>query len=165
MNVEQLEKLLDTVRTWIIACDQKISIGLVLMAATISIITKTTYDLLTRNKNDLSGIALTLLTISAILFVYGLIKLLMAVSPRTSLPAKKSLIYFGTIAKLPAEKFKKSVASMSRQAYKSELIDQIYVTSVIASNKHSHYKDAVTLFVGGLFLWLFFALSVWVSRG
>ncbi len=160
MGTKELEKLLETVRAWIISADQKISIGLVLEAATVSIIAKPTFDLLTRGDSKPSILALALLVGSVILLMYGLTKLLMAVSPRTSLGPKKSHIYFGSIAQLSNKDFRKKIKALSAVNYKDELIDQIHITSKISKKKHSHYKDAVGLFLAGLVVWLLFVVEV-----
>jgi hypothetical protein len=160
MGTKELEKLLETVRAWIISADQKISIGLVLEAATITIIAKPTYDLLTSGDNQISKLALALLVVAIVLFGYGLTKLLVAVSPRTSTGAKKSPIYFGSIAEFSSKEFAKKINALSAAKYKAELIDQIHITSTISKKKHSHYKDAIRLFLAGLLLWLLFIVEV-----
>jgi len=164
MSTRELEIILETVRTWILGVDQKISIGLVLVVATISILVTPTYDLLIVVK--MSTMSSIFLISSVVVFLYSLIKLLMAVSPRTALVHKNSLIYFGTIPKFTSNEYKKRISKISSKEYKNELVDQIYITSEICNKKHSHYKDALYVFILGLISWLGFLTAVlWARNG
>lgn len=160
MNKRELELQLDSLRQWILAADQKISIALVLVAATVSLMATPTYDLLKANKTHISTVIILFLYVALILMVWSLIKLLVAIRPRVKPIVKGSLIYFGSISGLKLPDFKSKIGKVTPAQYKDDLINQIYINSIICTKKHSHYKDGLLIFVSGLVFWIVFVALV-----
>ena len=65
---------------------------------------------------------------------------------------KRSITYFGDIAKFDMKDFKKAIKDINIKEYENELVEQIYISSKIAIRKHAQFKDAIFTFFGGSIL-------------
>jgi len=146
MNKEDLELTLQNVRTWIGLVDQKVNILLVLQFGVLAIVLKPAYDLLTGKSTTWNQLSLLILVFAVCFYVYSIVKLAIAIKPRVKSEQKESLIFFGSIASMNLDDYKKAVNKSKKKDYKNDLISQISVTSKISNLKHQNYTDALILF-------------------
>jgi len=153
MNQLDLEQNLQRVQEWIKAADQKVSIFLAFQGAVISLFFADTLNWLKVNLNQLSWLLATLYISGVVLIGYSVYKSVSAIVPRLKHHSgKKSLTYFGDIANLELNDFKKKIKGMSDADYEDELIEQIHISAKIAARKHFQFRDSIIMFFLGMFL-------------
>jgi len=153
MNQLDLEQNLQRVQEWIKAADQKVSIFLAFQGAVISLFFSDTLNWLKVNLNQLSWLLATLSISGVVLIGYSVYKSVSAIVPRLkNHSGKKSLTYFGDIANLELNDFKKKIKGMSDADYEDELIEQIHISAKIAARKHFQFRDSIIMFFLGMFL-------------
>lgn len=153
LGKNDLESNLVRVHEWIRAADQKVSIFLAFQGVVLTIIFPAVSSWVLVNVKNFSYTILVILTTAFVLIGYSIYKSASAIIPRLAKDEKqKSITYFGDIAKFELENFKKNIKQMSTEEYENELIEQIHISSKIASRKHIQFRDAIFIFFGGMFL-------------
>jgi hypothetical protein len=159
MSHLDLEQSLQRVHEWIKAADQKASIFLGFQGVIISLLFSDIFYWLKGNMSQFSFYDVLFLISGIVLVGYSLYKSVSAIIPRLkNHNGKKSLTYFGDIARLELEDFRKKIKSVSGADYENELIDQIHISSKIAVRKHYQFRDSVITFFAGMVLLAFIYL-------
>lgn len=91
--------------------------------------------------------------LTLILLGFSLIEILLGSFPRTASP-NKSLIFFGTIAKMDQDYFKKAFKNLSDEDYIDDILSQCHRNSQILSVKFLHFRIAVLLGMMAIIPWL-----------
>jgi len=92
-------------------------------------------------------------------FTFAAYQIYQGISPKTqSKIVDRTLIYFGDISQLTSKKFSESRMKLTPDELKNQLIDQIYITSIIASSKMDYARRA--LFSTGLYLVMIFVAAL-----
>lgn len=157
LTKNDLETNLERVHEWIKVADQKVSIFLAFQGIILVFLLENIFSWTTKNMENLSCKDLLLLVSGIVLTILSVYKSTSAIIPRltkTTTKNKKriSITYFGDIAELDLEDFKTAVKEISADAYENELTEQIYISSKIATRKHSQFRDAIFSFFGGMVL-------------
>lgn len=153
LTKNDLETNLERVHEWIKSADQKVSIFLAFQGVVLTLLFSGIFSWATENLKDLSCKNLLLFISGTILVSYSIYKSTSAIIPRLAKDKKKkSITYFGDIAKFDLGDFKKAIKEMSADEYESELTEQIHISSKIATRKHSQFRDAIFAFFGGMIL-------------
>jgi predicted CopG family antitoxin len=153
LTKNDLESNLIRIHEWIKSADQKVSIFLAFQGIILALLFINVFSWIIKNLIDFSCINLFLFILGIILVAYSIYKSLSAIIPRLNNGKKrKSIIYFGDIAKFDLDDFEKKVQEMSNNEYEKELIRQIHVSSKIAVQKHSQFRDSIFLFLLGMIL-------------
>lgn len=148
-----LETNLERVHEWIKSADQKVSIFLAFQGVVLALLFSGIFSWATENLKDLSCKNLLPFISGIILVSYSIYKSTSAIIPRLAKDKKKkSITYFGDIAKFDLGDFKKAIKETSTEEYENELTEQIYISSKIATRKHSQFRDAIFAFFGGMIL-------------
>lgn len=146
MTIEELEKVLNRIHEWIRAADQKISIFLAFEGIIISILSIPTINWIGKNYSNFNNTNLILLIVSLFLFIYGFIKTVIALGPVLKNKNSRHFTYFGNIANFELKEYKSLLNKVSREDYKDELQEQIFISSKIANRKHIYFGDSLILF-------------------
>lgn len=92
--------------------------------------------------------------ISASALFVGLVFVYLSQYPKTD-SQNSSLIFFGTIAPLKIDDFKKKFLHMNENEYLDDLLYQIHINSLILTKKFSDLKSSLRLLAIGVPLWLY----------
>jgi hypothetical protein len=160
LTKNDLETNLKRVHEWIVAADQKVSIFLAFQGVLLTLLFPNIFSWTKNNFYNFSYYNLLFLIIGIFLTIYSLYKSTSAIIPRVTKDGnKKSIIYFGDIAKFNLKDFKKATKETNNDEYEIELVEQIHISSKIATKKHSQFRDAIfTLFAGIILLIISFLL-------
>ena len=174
ISIDEAFNVLDRTIGFINNCDNKASIILGCVMTVVAIIFST--EGITKIHNIISTIVsptnnakpsaagilyLIFLFIFSIVLAAGLISLVLVLISRTKPKIKgdttcgNSKIYFGHISQLNnAKEYKKCVLTAPRDNFLEDILNQIYVNSMICSKKHMHYNRGLrcTLFGLGLLM-------------
>lgn len=148
---KELGDNLNRIHEWIKNADQKISILLAFIGVFLTLTIPQIGDWYIENSSNLTYLTNFSFIIAFGLTVFSLIKLVTTLSP--ALDKKKypkSLLYFGDIAKLEVEDFRENISTYTKDKFRNDLIDQIYICSVIAKNKHNGFGKALMFFLGAV---------------
>lgn len=152
---DSLELMLNRVHDWIKAADQKVSIFLAFQGVILTILFSNFSSWEFTNLLTLSYLEFVLLMLSVILFVFSISKSISAIIPRLNMNRlKKSLTYFGDIAQMDNNKYSVMLKTASNNIYRSDLIDQIHISSKICTYKHKEFSNAIITFILGIILLL-----------
>ncbi len=154
LDILELEKILDRIHGWIKSADQKISIFLAFEGIIITLIAFPVLSWIKQLILQFDSLISFLLYLSLSLLIYGLGKMFYALSPVLRQKQGTSFTYFGDIVKSKFESYKNRVNNLTKDDYKNEIINQIFASSNIAYQKHTHFKDSLLLFCLGIFLLL-----------
>jgi len=77
------------------------------------------------------------------------------------LSPNKSLLFFGTIAKMSFDDFKQKFKSISDEDYLNDLLCQIHINSEILEQKFSNIKAALTMIVLSVIPWV---IAIYLSK-
>lgn len=161
LEIETQEKNLDRAQNWIQNADQKISIFLAL-TGTISTFSLP-YLFKVFPKDGFLGILFFIATL--IFLTMSFCKSIKAIKPNISKSKKqKSMIYFGDIASITLEQYKNRIKDFSKEDYRDDLTNQIYICSKIANNKHSLFSDSVVYFILSLTSVIFTILFIYYGH-
>ncbi len=161
LELETQEKNLDRAQDWIQNADQKVSIFLALTGAVSTF--SLPYFFKVFPKDGFFGILLFIATL--IFLTMSFYKSIKAIKPNISKSKKqKSMIYFGDIATLTLEQYKNKIKDFSKEDYRNDLTNQIYVCSKIANNKHSLFSDSVIYFILSLISVIFTSIFIYYGH-
>jgi len=150
LKITELENNLLIVHEWIKVADQKVSIFLAFQGIVLTMLFPGTFSWVVQNISCFNFIFIIL---SIGLILIGFYKSISAIIPRlTKDDKKKSITYFGDIAKFDLAKFREAVKKISKEQYEDELIEQIHISSRIAIKKYSQFRGAIFYFFGGVTL-------------
>ena len=158
----EYEKNLERIHEWIRVVDQKIGIFLALQGVVITLFFPRLLSWLSDNYNRLNFLGWLFISIGVIYIFCALIKSILALIPRLKNSDKeKSITYFGDIAEMTFEDFKRELVNLNEKDYENELIKQIYISAIIAKEKHLQFRESIIGFIiGGAILGLFFTCIV-----
>jgi hypothetical protein len=146
-----LENNLQRIHEWTRSADEKVSIFLAFQGIVLTLLFERVFSWTKNNFTLLcNGYYVIAVIIALVLIAFSIHKSTSAIRPRLNGGKKKSIIYFGHISSLDSESFKKEVKNTNQNDYEDQLIDQIYISSKIASRKHTQFRDALICFLGGL---------------
>lgn len=91
--------------------------------------------------------------ISAGLLFTGLILIYFSQYPKTE-SQNSSLIFFGTIAGMKCDEFKKKFKNMTEEEYLNDLLSQIHINADILNKKFSYLKWSLVLLAVSIIPWL-----------
>ena len=152
-SLEILEKNLTRVQEWIKAADQKISILFAFEGVMITLFSVPIFQWLGSHWFLFSFLSTLTCVASFFLLSWGFIKLIFSLAPQISRTYdKKSLIFFGDIAKVSLQEYSVAVDEMTEVQYREDLIEQIFTSSQIALIKHKSFKESLYFFVWGVFM-------------
>lgn len=144
---DELERSLERVHGWAKSADQKVSIFLAFQG----VVVIPCFKYISANFKKFPCFYIVFLAAGVVLVLFSIGKSISAIFPRLkNHKGKKSLTYFGDIASLELNVFKKEIKKSSAEDYKNELIDQIHISSKIAYSKHRKFSHAIILFVMGM---------------
>src|SRR3989338_10211345 len=149
-KTEFLKDTLNRIQGWINSADHKVSIFLAFQGIILTIIAphilraiEETYLIC-----DLSLFFISLTGI--IFFLISIVLSILAVSPKLNAPQSSlSVTYFGSINNMSKSDYQKKIDDLTENKYENELLNQAYINSKIASEKHTRFKYAVILFMSG----------------
>lgn len=148
-----LETNLERVHEWIKSSDQKVSIFLAFQGVIFTLLFGGIFSWINENLENFSSKSILFLISGITLVGYSIYKSTSAIIPRLAKDkGKKSITYFGDIAKFDLGDFKKAIKETSVDEYENELIEQIHISSKIATRKHSQFRDSIFTFFGGIIL-------------
>ena len=153
LSKNDLETNLGRVHEWIKAADQKASIFLAFQGVVLTLLFANIFSWATENLKTLPYKSLLLFVSGTVLVGYSLYKSTSTIIPRlTKDKKKKSITYFGDVAKFDLGDFKRAIKETNADEYENELTEQIHISSKIAARKHSQFRDAIFAFFGGMIL-------------
>jgi hypothetical protein len=92
---------------------------------------------------------LLLLVLSMVLLIIGFVFLVLTITARVK-SSGSSVIYFGHIAQhKDAGVYRENILSTSKEVLLEDILTQIYINSVICSQKYKHYNRGLKLTVIG----------------
>lgn len=157
-----LETNLLRVHEWIRTADQKASIFLAFQGFVLTLLFESVSSWIARYLSSAPYMILILVLAGTTLIGFSVYKSISVVLPRlTKDGRKRSITYFGDIARFELSEFRKTLKEIQIDEYENELIDQIHVSSRIAAKKHVEFRDAIFAFFCGAIL---LALSSVLSR-
>ena len=148
MNEDYLTKNLQRVHEWIKSADMKVSIFLAFEGVILNFLIPEIKLFYSNHSNNELYIFTALLVASSVLYSYSICKLIFALISRTQ-PGryKQSLSFFGDIAKQSLKEYKLQIENAGKKDIENDLIVQTHTSSIIATKKHSAFRDSVWLFV------------------
>jgi len=153
IDKEDLKNNLEMVQKWIGLVDQKVSIFLAFQGVVLTLLLPKMFLWIVKNLFNFDNKELILLVSGFVLIIFSLYKSILTILPKLSKSKKtKSITYFKDIADFKFEDFKKILGGINLTEYRNELIEQIYLSSKIATRKHYQFRDSVFIFFIGLFL-------------
>ena len=148
LTKQDLENNLRRVHEWTKSADQKISILMAFQGLYITALVAVLSKLYTKESTDLTTWQMLLVVGSIACLLLSFVKSLWALLPRLkSQEGKPSLTYFGDIAAITRDEFHQKIREATDELYMTDLTDQIYISSRIATTKHKHFRSSVILFV------------------
>jgi hypothetical protein len=91
--------------------------------------------------------------LAAILLFISLILIYLSQYPKTK-SQNSSLVFFGTIASLKLDQFKKNFKAMTDDEYLDDLLSQVYINSEILAKKFTYLKSSLIFLVISVIPWL-----------
>jgi len=155
LTKNDLEVNLARIHEWTRSADQKVSIFLAFQGVVLTLLFTNIFSLVVDNLKNLPCKTLSIiLIISGITLAgYSVYKSISAIIPQLNKDKKrKSITYFGDIAKFNYQDFRKEIKEINIDKYEIELIEQIYTSSKIVALKHSQLRDAIFSFFCGMAL-------------
>lgn len=150
-----LQAELSRISEWIKFSDQKSAFLFVYYSAVFGSIVFIKYDIysnLLNYKNWQLYLYITLISLTAFLFLGGIFFLLSCIFPRLKNNlTNKSLFYFGNIADMKFVDYIKQIEELSEDETKKQLVEQIYTNSMIANTKMKNIRIS-TIFLMFLIL-------------
>ena len=159
-RIPKLENDLSRIISFNENCDNKSSIvmgGVLAISALIVGLNGSSFSDYYRN-NDISvpgAIVFVLLVISMISIIVGLSFIICSLFARMGIgdhDNADSLIFYGSIASKGCDGYRESVSSRTDDDYVSDLMDQIYINSVICTRKYRMYNTGLSFSVSGTIL-------------
>ena len=155
---------LDRVILWIQNADTKASIVLAFNGGLMVFLAGKVYDAKSLFQYAFCSGPLLLLLLCAIFFIaffcFSIYFALRTLLPSTSPTAKNKLMFFGTIAGLSEEEFKKKALSLGEDEALENLVEQTYINSKIARDKFDNLKKSWKFLIGAGMLALLFVIGL-----
>lgn len=165
----ELNIILDRINQWITNCDIKSSIILGLIGVILgTIITNGIIEKLIKIceiiiscNNLVNTIYLTLIIISILPLLTGIIYIILSLWARTNIVPEdelvtNSLIFYQTISSnFSFKEYSKKIKKINDDELSDEIISQIYINSTICTKKFKNYRNGLILSMIGLTLLLF----------
>lgn len=166
-KTEFLKDTLDRVQEWINSADHKVSIFLAFQGIILTILIPGILEIL---KNEIylacSFFDLPITLAGFVIFLASILLAIISVSPKLNAPKSSlSITYFGSITNMSASDYQKRVDDLTEKKYETELLNQVYINSKIASTKHTRFKYAVILFISGSIIMLLGHIIHFLSYG
>jgi len=138
-----LESNLNRVQEWIRAADNKVSILLAIEGILITLILSDSMLAYVKTIQQ-NSFTITILIGSLVFLFVSSYKATLTIVPRLSRKnMKASLLFFGSISTMELKDFDKKIKEMDEKQYINQIIEQIHISSIIASSKHHNFKDSV----------------------
>lgn len=160
MNVDNLIKQLNSNEMWIKNADAKLSIILTFIGVLIGVLSVRVFEL--NQISDISFVLVLLLIVSGVFAILSVIFAIKGLTAKLKNP-KKSLWYFGGVSKYTtAENYIKAKTNESDEDFKLDLLNQIYITSNIATKKFKWFNWSlrITIATFGLFIILMVVMII-----
>ncbi|MFA5131267.1 MAG: Pycsar system effector family protein [Patescibacteria group bacterium] len=163
MNKENLENNLSVIHEWIRSADQKSSIWLAFQGVCLTIIISSTdFEKFVSYIKNVSCFDIVILILVLILCFYSVLKTIFSILPTVKVSTgKESMIYFGSIAKNSLKKYKEKMIAYDDDDYKDDLLDQIYISSLIVNKKLKFFSESVSIFIlSFIIIFIFFLVKI-----
>ena len=143
---DELERILNRVHEWIRSADQKISIFLAFEGILVILVAPSVVKCLQFTVHACHPLYFLLLCIGTGLILYSLYKMIFeALMPRVSHTlTTRSVLFFGDIASFKLADYHKLLEEIDDNEMNADFVSQIHASSIIASLKHTKFKEAVT---------------------
>ncbi|NLH45124.1 MAG: hypothetical protein GX451_03215 [Acholeplasmataceae bacterium] len=161
LNVEKTLNILDRIIRFVDSCDKKTSIALAFYGALLTIfLSSENLKILHQLINNayyfgkcLGKIYLLAFACSAVMYVYGMYKLLKAIFPQIKEKhfqqegiENNSIIFFGDICRNKDYlKYRSKVDAISEEDMLNDIFSQIYINSLICDTKFKNYKTGIKI--------------------
>lgn len=162
MDNHELELSLERVQKWIASADQKTSIFLALIFGLLGLSGSTLFPFVVSTLNKSSLPSILLLELIAVFVMWSVIKAMLVLRPSLS-NDERSITYFGHISHMKLSEFRQKITKLKPKDYTAELVEQIWMCSVIARTKHVQLSESVLLLFIALFLSLIYTWVNYVS--
>jgi hypothetical protein len=150
MNKQDLENNLDRIHGWIKSVDQKIGIWLAFQSIFLTIITPYLIDKILSMHLLYTNKRISVLFVGCALIIISFFKVVLTFTPRISKTQRsKSILFFGDIADMGLDEFRKRVSSYSPSDFEDDLVSQSYISSVIVFKKFKFFQDSLLFFFIG----------------
>lgn len=133
-TIDQMERELDRLLTWVRAADTRVTLVLPLDTAMLGTLAAVGSDICGWNTWQVICGLLAVIPLTA-----SLVFLTLATFPRTDGPPN-SLVFFGGIANRTEREFRDAVQAVDEAGYVEDLISQCHVNAVIAAKKFRWIK-------------------------
>jgi general stress protein CsbA len=98
--------------------------------------------------------------LSAVLLFASLVLIYFSQYPKTK-SNNSSLVFFGTVATLKCDEFKKKFKEISKEDYLDDILCQIHINAEILSKKFAHLKSSLILLAISIIPWL---IAIYLSK-
>jgi hypothetical protein len=152
-KIKIAEQTLDTIREWIKAADQKVSIFLAFQGITLTLLIPNYLKSITARfqTNTMSYWNEFFIISATLLLALAICNALDAVLPRLGNNKKNmSLLYFGSIAAMSPQQYTADMKNLTEAKYLDELLSQIHINSKIAYSKHKKFWNSIIFFIIGM---------------
>lgn len=164
IGIKELELSLERVQEWVKNADQKISIFLAFVGVLLALCAPLFVSWFLKNVMIFSSLVLFLSLISIYFISLAVMKIIIALIPKTKKQNyNKSMLFFGDISSHSYSDFAKAMPTMSLSNYRTDLVDQIYISSQIATKKHVYFRDSVVYFFVGIICLIITYLIFWME--
>jgi len=162
VNLQFFQEELKRISEWIRFTDQKAALVAVYYSALISfLVVKKDIIVICLKQLSLGELFIlnSILFLLLIFITLGIFYLFSSIFPRLKNHFnKKSLFYFGTISRMEFLNFIEKMGSLSEDEMKKQIIEQIYILSVIADQKMNNIQNSIRC----LFVSIFFILMIYI---
>lgn len=158
-----LEKQLTKVQDWVKSVDNKNSIFLALALGVTVIFISLTPKVNSKFIDYNLLLKFLPLVIALFLIMWSLTKALLLLKPQINNHKSNSISFFGDISKLTLEEYESRVKKAREKDITSDLIQQIHMSSSIASKKHTILSEAIWLFLIGIIFWIIYIATTGVK--
>jgi hypothetical protein len=147
---EHLERILNRIHDWTRSADNKVGVLAGAEAALLVYVLPKIEKWWQTPQPFLTYLALLA---STALMLTGAACALTALFPRDTNPSRrKSVTFFGDVAHMTLDEFRRKVDEMDEGQIRSDYVSQIHVSSVIARKKHRLLRLSVGCFTAGIVL-------------
>ncbi|MBA2880185.1 hypothetical protein HNR65_000492 [Desulfosalsimonas propionicica] len=144
-TIDQMERELDRLLTWVRAADTRVTLVLPLDTAMLGALAAVASDTCGWNTWQVIWGLLSVIPLTA-----SLVFLALATFPRTDGP-RNSLVFFGGIANRTEREFRDAVQAVDEAGYAEDLISQCHVNAVIAVKKFRWIKlSLLSVFIAAI---------------
>ena len=160
MTTPQLELALDRVHEWVRNADQKVSIFLAVQGILLTIVLSDSFSWVRDHWIELPNWSQLLLAAAVVLFILSIYRSVSTLLPKMrNTSPHKSMTFFVDIASMSLEEYSQVVQEDKDEDYRSDLVQQIHTSAVIARRKHVNVAQAISLFFLGVVVLISFLLT------